>query len=151
DADRLAEGVAEEVAADRYGAALDLVGPAGVVAKGVDDTLDVAARVADGLAAVERLQFGQFLRVLLDEVGEDEHEAPGVGGVHLRPGAALEGLAGGLDGAIDVLGGAFAHLGDDLAGGGVVGVEGLALDGVNELVVDEEFGLRDGRAGRALL
>ena len=46
DADRLPQRVGQEVAADRDGAALDLVGPAGVVAQRVDDALHVAARVA---------------------------------------------------------------------------------------------------------
>ncbi len=105
DADRLAQRVGEEAAADGDGAALDLVGPAGVVAERVDDALHVAARVADGLAAVERLERGQLLGVLLDEVGELEHQPAALGGVHRRPGAGLQGRAGGLDGLVDVGGG----------------------------------------------
>ena len=42
DADRLPQRVREEAAADRDGPALDLVGPAGVVAQRVDDALHVA-------------------------------------------------------------------------------------------------------------
>ena len=97
----------------------------------------------DGLAAVERLQRGQLLGVLLDEVGELEQQPAAVGGVHRRPRAGLQRLAGGLDGPVDVGGGRLGDLGDRLAGGGVDGVERAALGRIDPLVVDEQFGLAD--------
>ena len=59
-------------------------------------------RVGDRLAAVERFERGQLLGVLLDQVGQLEHEPAAVGGVHLPPGAGFQRLAGGLDGPVDV-------------------------------------------------
>lgn len=49
----------------------------------------------------------------------------------------LEGSASGLDGDIDILLGGLVDGGDDLLVGGVDGLEGLALDTLDELVVDE--------------
>jgi hypothetical protein len=50
---------------------------------------------------------------------------------------ALEGGASSLDGDIDILLGGLVDGGDDLFVGGVDGLEGLALDTLDELVVDE--------------
>ena len=55
--------------------------------------------------------------------------------------------AGGLDGLVDVGGGAGGDLGDDFAGGGVVGLEVSPLDRVDPLVVDQEFRVTNGRSG----
>ena len=86
DADRLAQRVGEVIAADRDRLAVDLVGPAGVVAQAVDHRGQVALRLGDRLAVVERLELGQLVDVLLDQVGQLVHEPAAVGGVHLAPG-----------------------------------------------------------------
>src|SRR5262249_24884208 len=101
--------------------------------------------------AVERLEQGQLLGVLLDQVGELEHEPAALGGVHLGPGALLQGGTGGLDGLVDVGSGGGGDLGADLAGGGGGGVEGLAGARPDPVVVDEQARFLDGRGGRALL
>ena len=54
-----------------------------------------------------------------------------LGGVHLRPRAFLEGLAGRLDGQIDVGLVALGHLADGFAGGRVDRRERLARDAVS--------------------
>ena len=88
DADRLSLGVAEVVAADGDDLALDLVGPAGVIAEAVDHErqVDVAA-LGDWLAVVKGLELGQLVDVLLDQVGEPVHQAAAIAGIHLAPGA----------------------------------------------------------------
>ena len=76
DADRLAQRVRQEAAAHRDGLALDLVGPAGVVAQRVDDALPcrrcesviVLPQLSDSSAASSSA-------LLLDEVGQLEHAA----------------------------------------------------------------------------
>src|SRR5262249_57292874 len=73
-----------------------------------------------------------------------------VGGVHLGPGAGLQRLAGGLDGLVDVGGGGVRDLGEDLSGGGVVGVEGLAVGGLDPSVVDEQARFLDRGSGGTL-
>ena len=150
DADRLAQRVGQEVAAHGDRLALDLVGPAGVVAERVDRADHVAARVADRLAAVDRLELREFLGVLLDQVGELEHQLTAVGGVHLGPRPLLEGGAGGLDGAVHVGRRRRRHLGQHVAGRGVERLERAAAGRIDELVVDEQPGLADGRPRRAL-
>jgi hypothetical protein len=116
--------------------ALNLVGPAAVVAEALDNAADVALGHGDGLAVVEGLDGGEELEVLLDEVGElEDHDGAGVGS-DLAPGA-LEGLAGGLDGGVDILLGGLADRGDDLLGGGIDGLELLLLGTLDPLVVDE--------------
>jgi hypothetical protein len=49
----------------------------------------------------------------------------------------LKGSASGLDGDVDILLGGLVDGGDDLLVSGVDGLEGLALDTLDELVVDE--------------
>ena len=121
DADRLPQRVGQEVAAHRHGPALDLVGPAGVVAERVDDALHVAARIGDGLAAVERFHRRQFLRVLLDEVGELEHAA---GRGRRRPSSPTGRISSASRAALTALSTSLRrrrrHLGDHLAGRRVV-------------------------------
>ena len=64
DAHRLAAGVAEVPAADRDRLAVDLVGPAGIIAEAVDHQRQVAvAALADRLAVVEGLELGQLVDV----------------------------------------------------------------------------------------
>src|SRR5208337_1416329 len=144
DADRLLLGVAEVVAPDGDDLALDLVGPAGVIAEAVDHErqVDVAA-LGDWLAVVKGLELGQLVDVLLGQVGEPVHQAAAIAGVHLAPGAlaVVERLPRGLDREVDVGGVAHGDFGDDLLGRGVDGLECLATDTVSQLAIDQEFGL----------
>jgi hypothetical protein len=124
---------------------VDLVGPASVVAEAVDHEwqVDVAA-LGDRLAVVEGLELGQLVLVLLDQVGEPVHQLAAIAGVHLAPGAivVVERLARGLDRQVDVLGAGFGHLGDDLLGRRVEGLECLAAEAIAPLAVDQEFRLK---------
>ena len=52
----------------------------------------------------------------------------------------LEGSASGLDGDVDILLGGLVDGGDDLLVSGVGSLEGLALDTLDELVVNEPGG-----------
>ena len=139
-ADRLAQRVREEAAADRDRPALDLVGPARVVAQRVADALHVALRVGDRLAAVERLERGQLGGVLLDQVGQLEQQPAAIGGVHRAPGARFEGPPRRLDRLVDVGRAGRRDLGDHLARRRVVRLELAAIDRVDPLIVDEQLG-----------
>src|SRR6185312_13533493 len=102
-ADRLVPRIAVKWAFDRNCLAMDLVGPAGVVAVALDGERHVdVLRVLVRLAIVERFEGGQVVGVLFDQVGELVHEPATLGGAHLRPRAGIKRLAGGLDGEIDV-------------------------------------------------
>ena len=70
------------------------------------------------LAVVERLDLGEFLGVILDRPRQGEHQrlAPGRG--HRAPRAG-ERLAGGGDGALDILRAGLRDLGDLAPGGRV--------------------------------
>lgn len=126
----------EHVWVDVDGLALDLVGPAAVVAEAADDGADVAAGQGDGLAVVERLDGGQEVHVLLAQLGQLDQ----VDAALLRGGAApdaIKGLARGGDGDVDILLGGLVHGADDLFCGRVDDLERLLLDTLDELVVDE--------------
>ena len=99
DAERLAEGQRLS-AGHRDGVAQQPLGAAGVVADRLRHHLDLAARVADRLAGVARLEHGQVLEALLHRVGQaaqqrrpvgrrdgaprgERRRRPGDGGVHL--------------------------------------------------------------------
>ncbi len=143
DADRLSQGIREEAAAHRHGAAFHLVRPTGVIAERVDDALEVAGRVRDGLAAIVGFERGEFARVLLDQVGELRDEKAAIGGIHRCPRAGFQGAARGLDGAVDVDGGRFRDARDHLTGRRVDRFEFTPLGRINELVVDQQTSLAD--------
>ncbi len=140
DADGFAQGVGVEVAGERERerVAGDFGGPSGHVAEHVDGERHVGgAGDGDGLAVVERLEFGEFVEVLFEQVAELPDEAAALGGLHAGPGAVVEGVAGGADGAVDVFRLGLGNVGHDLAGGGIVDGEGLAGGGEDEASVDE--------------
>ena len=107
--DRLAPRVGVDApalqSADRHveRRAFDLRGPAGHVAEIVARAGHVHdARHLLRLAVVDALELGELVGVLIDEVGEPPDQRFALGGQHRRPGAALEGFAGGGDGFVDV-------------------------------------------------
>jgi hypothetical protein len=126
----------KHVGGDVDGLAVDLVGPAGVVAEAADDGADVATGHGDGLAIVERLDGGQQVQVLLSEVGQLAKILAALLGRGLLP-CCVEGFAGGGDGQVDVLLAGLGDGGDNLLGSGVDDVEGLLVDALYPLIVDE--------------
>ena len=117
---------------------LELVGPAGVVeeVRRCERKVDVA-RLADRLAAVERLEHRELARALL----EDARDSVDVlGPLGRRPGrpAVLEGVAGSADRGVDVLGTAVRDLGQLLLAGRADGGVELAGARLDELTADEE-------------
>src|SRR6185503_10253349 len=100
---RLAQGQVDAGLADRDGLAVQLVRRSRVVIEDEAGADDLAARPGDRLADVPALERGQFLAVLLDQVGELRQASAALAGSPVRPAlAVVEGLAGGLDRAIDV-------------------------------------------------
>ena len=85
DAERLAEGHVD-AAGDRDRLAEQALRRAGVVAEGLDDHPDLAARVADRLAGVARLEHGQLLALRLERVGEVAQQRGPVGRADGAPG-----------------------------------------------------------------
>ncbi|GAA2915376.1 hypothetical protein GCM10020221_08870 [Streptomyces thioluteus] len=120
-----------------------LSAPARVVEEVRGDQREIGvARLLDRLAVVQRLQDGELAGALLDDAGDAE-EVLGALGAGQR-GPLLEGLAGGLDRRVDVLGGRLRDLGEDLLGRRGDGLEDLAVRGLAELAVDEQpVGRRD--------
>ena len=149
DPHRLAARVAVVVAVDRDRRALDLVGPAGVVAEALDGQRDVdRPRVGQRLAVVEGLERRKIVDLGFDQVAEPVHEPAALTGVHPWPGALVEGGPGSLHRRVDVGGIPFGNVGDRLFGGGIDGGERPAAAGGNPLSVDEELSLANlGRPG----
>ncbi len=146
DADWFAERVGEEFvwrrAGQRNGVAFDLGGPSGVVAKIFDGERNVGdARDGERFSVVERFDLREFFEMLFEEIGELPHHAGASGGRSLGPLAGFERGAGGFYGAVDVFAVAFGDVGEDFAGGGVIGGESLAGSGIDPLAVDEHLAL----------
>jgi hypothetical protein len=131
----------EHVRVDINRLALDLVGPAAVVPDAADDSTDVAAGHGDGLAIVERLDGRQEVGVLLAQLGQLRQQNAALLGRGAAP-RALEGLAGGGHGDVDILLGGLVHRAEDLFCGRVDDLERLLLDALDELVVDEAGAVR---------
>ena len=146
DADRLAQRVGVEVRARHVGhrdvdrVALDLGRPAGHVVEQVRRQRDVRAEGDGvGLAVVQALELRQLLGVLEDQVADAPDDPAALRRRDAAPGALVEGLPGGPDGAVDVLGIALGHVRQRLAGGRVGRLERLARGGVDPLPVDEQL------------
>lgn len=128
-----------EVESSRLGVddlSVDLVGPSSVVSQAAGGAQNVTTGVCQTLSVVERLDGREHGDVLLKEVGELGQQAAAVGCADLGPGA-VESSSGSLDGDVDILLGGLVDGADDLFVGGVDDLEGLALDTLDELVVDE--------------
>jgi hypothetical protein len=95
----------------------------------------VVAERLDRLAGVGGLQLGQLLGVGLDRVGDPQQGERALGRGGARP--ALEGGAGGGDGAVDVGGARVGRLGDLLARRRVQHRLRSALGGLHRISVDE--------------
>jgi hypothetical protein len=134
--DGLLLDVVESVGGGVNDLALDLVRPTTVVPQAADAHADVDLGHGDGLAVVERLNRGEQVQVLLEQVGE-LHEKSATVLWGLFPPWALEGLACGGDGNVDILLRGLLDRGDDTLVCGVDHIEGPALCGFDELVVDE--------------
>ena len=134
DTDGLVAGVDELSLGGLDGLALDLVGPAGVVAEAGDDGLDVRLCPEEGLAIVEGLDGSEGVDVLLDELCEAGEELAALSTGHAEAVRVLESILGSLDGGVDVLGGTLANLSDQLARRGVDDAgRGLVLCGVGRI------------------
>lgn len=84
---------------------VELVSPAGIVTETVNDFLQVAVEgVAVRLAVVPRLNGGEDLLVLLDEIGKSEQEQAPLSTGHVPPRLVVQGSTGSGDGLVDILG-----------------------------------------------
>ena len=121
---------------------MELICPAGVIAQTVDHQRDVAIEaLADRLAIVERFESGQLLNIAFDEVGQLVDEATAIAGIHLAPGFAFKGFAGGSHSHVDIVTITFSHVSDHILGGWVVGSKSATAESVHPLAADQVFGL----------
>ena len=112
--ERLAERHVD-AAGDRDGAAEEALGGAGVVVEDVDDHDDLAARIADRLADVARLESRQLVRVVGHGRGEAAQELCPVARCHGAP--RRKRRLGPGDGTVGILDARFGHLGEHPFGG----------------------------------
>ena len=94
---------------------------------------------ADGFAVIQGFQFGQFIGVRFDQVGQLPQQAGALFAVQLAPRAALKGRAGGLHGAGYIFGACQGHLGQFPPAGRIEGGEGFAAGGCDPFAADEQF------------
>ena len=143
DTNGLMAGVGQSLGVGVNGLAGDLVGPATVVAQAVGGVANIQLGHGHGLTIVKGLDGSQSVDIPLEEVGQLSEHAATLGGGHLTPGA-LEGLAGGGDGNVDILLIGLMDGSDGLLIGGVDSLEGLTLGTLYEFIVDEPNRLDSG-------
>gem|GEM_PF-5908370 len=118
-ADRLAHHAAVDAARHVLeDLAFEHVGDTAGILGHLDAAAQIAARLGHGLAVFLDDQGGDLLEVLFKQNAVTHHDAHALHRRRLPP--VVEGVGGGLYGAIDHVGAAHRHLGDDRAGGGVV-------------------------------
>ena len=104
-AHRLAQRVGKSGLERVDGFAVNLRGQSRVVAQDVDHHRHIdVARFENRLAVVEGFQFGEFVDILLDQIGKFPDQASALAGGELAPGAVaiFERPARGVDGAVDI-------------------------------------------------
>jgi hypothetical protein len=116
--------------------ALDLVGPASIVSQATSNHRNINLCHSDGLAVVERLDGSQEVGILLNQIGELNQQLATVLWGLLSP-CALECLAGSSYRNVDIFLCGLVDRADNLFGGRVDGLEGLAVNTLDPLVVDE--------------
>jgi hypothetical protein len=135
----LFQNIVKHVRGNVDGLTLNLVGPASVVSQATNYGAHITTRQQHRLAIVEGLHGGEPFGILLNNVGELEHQSAAL----LRgdcPPLALERLPRGSDGDVDILLGGLVHGADNLLGGRVDDLKGLLVGALDELVVDESVG-----------
>ena len=137
-ADGLVQHERHHVAGEQIGLARVGQQAPGEVAEVIDRVRHVdGARLADGLAVVERFEQRELLGVLLDDVGDLVQNDGARGLVGIAPG--LERLPRRIDGGVHVFLGGVGDGGELLAVGRAEHVERRAVGGVNPLAADVEL------------
>lgn len=116
--------------------ALNLVGPSSVVPQAPGSSGNITLGHGDGLAVVEGLNSSEEVDVLLEEIGQLDQELATVLGSLLPP-VTLESLSCRSNGKVDILLGSLLDGADDGLVGRVDDLEGLAIYGLDPLIVDE--------------
>jgi hypothetical protein len=141
DPDRLADDHPQGITAGRRDRVVQLVGRLGIPAERLDRLGQVRlATIRDRLARLERIEQGQLLGIRLDHVGQTKEDGLALGRGASRPAAVVEGSTGGRDGEVDVRGLAGGDVGQDLAGGRILGREALTIRRGTERAIDERIG-----------
>ncbi len=138
-ADRFTKCVGEGALKRIHRLAVNFRRQAGVVTEDVHHHRHVdVLGLEDRFAVVERLEFGEFVDVLLNQISQPPQQASALAGGHLAPwtGAVFKSVAGGFNCSVDIIRRGFDDLGQDLAGGRIDGVEFPGA--VNPLAVDQE-------------
>ena len=138
-ADRFTKCVGEGALKRIHRLAVNFRRQAGVVTEDVHHHRHVdVLGLEDRFAVVERLEFGEFVDVLLNQISQPPQQASALAGGHLVPwtGAVFESVTSGFNCSVDIIWGGFNDLGQDLAGGRIDGVEFPGA--VNPLAVDQE-------------
>ena len=104
DTDGLLFCVAEVRSTNGDGLTVNLVSPASVVSKSLDNQVNVCSlREADRLAVIESLKSGELILVLLDEVSKLVHQASTFSCGDSSPRTVVKSLAGSLNSLVDIL------------------------------------------------
>ena len=112
---RLAQDGHQIAVEERNGVAMIFVGRAAVVLEIARGRRDVGTRLFQRLAAIARLELGQFFVVGEDGLAEPGHQAATFDSRRFPPGAFLKGMTSGLDRRIDIRLGAARDTGEGLA------------------------------------
>ena len=156
DADRFLDGIAEHRARrhriGRGGFARDFTRPAGHEAQLADRAGNVdGARHGLGLAVVDRFEFGKFVGMRFEQVGEPVDDPFAGHRRQARPAPVVKGGARSGNCAVDIGGGRIDHMRHDPSGRGVFDFDQRTMARIDPLVVDEQLRLARqclGRSGR---
>src|SRR5262249_34161237 len=120
--------------------AVDLRRPASVIAERLNRPGNInIARLEECFAVVERLQLGELVLMLLDEIGNTQQDFRPFSRLLMRPRAFVKGFACSLYRALDVLRVTFGNRCEGLGGGRVDCHEGFSRGRIDPFAADEHL------------
>ena len=117
---------------------MDRGGLAGIVAQHTEDPQPRAAGPADRRTHIERIKGTELIEMTLDQIGQLQKHQLALIGFELAP-RTLRTPFGGRHGAVDVLGIALGHRGEQFAGRRIAAFKMFARGGVQPFAVDQHL------------
>ena len=134
-------GVVERLGIRLNNLAVDLICPAAVISEASGAHTNVDFGHAECFAIVQGFDRCEEVEVLFEQICQLHQVFSSLLIGDLAP-CGLKGFAGNGDGVVDIFFGGFVDCADRFLGGGVDGLESLAILSFDELVVDEAVGSR---------
>jgi hypothetical protein len=112
-----------------------------IVSQAALSIVDVSLGHGHSLSVIQSFDGSQYFNISLEQICQPDEQATAIRWGCLAP-CALESGTSGLDGDVDILRCSFMHGCNDFLGGRIDGLKCLALEALNEFVINEPVQVR---------